>query len=99
MLYLVSDPANSDIRYFFANPTLRVAAAKWAYDIPTAITRYSDALINHYGKSHSVYSWINSGFHKHDGYELMAIFESDDLTQDFESLIPNFRENHPEYFL
>lgn len=99
MLYLISNPIHSDLRYFFANPTLQVAAAEWAYDIPAAVSKYKDALTNHYGKSHSVYSWINVGFPNHAGYALEAIFESDDLTQDFEAGITNFRENHPEYFL
>lgn len=99
MLYLIRNSTHSALRYFFANPTLRVAAAEWAYDIPAAVSKYKDALATHYGNSHFVYSWINSGFPKHDGYELTAIFESDDLTQDFEAGVANFRENHPEYFL
>ena len=99
MLYLVGDPSRPEPKYFFANPIARVAAAEWAFDIPTAVSKYRDALTNHYSKSHSVHSWIRLGFPNHSGYSLVAIFKSDDLTQDFEAGITNFRENHPEYFL
>ena len=100
MLYLVGNPTNSNsAKYFFANPTLCVASPEWACDISTAVSNYKNALAYHHGKSHSVHSWANTGFLKHDGYLLVAIFESDDLTQDFEAGVTNFRENYPEYCL
>lgn len=100
MLCLVGDPTNpNSARYFFANPIKRIASAQWAFELPAAIRQYEIALDSHNSTHHLVLKWIDSGFHNHDNYLLVAIFESDDLTQDFEAGITNFRENHPEYFL
>lgn len=101
MLYLVGDPADSNsTKYFFANPIKRVASSQWAFAIKSAIGRYEEALRFKNSTYHSVLKWIDSGCpSRHSGYLLVAIFESDDLTQDFEAGITNFRENHPEYFI
>lgn len=100
MLYVVGDQNNSNNpKYFFANPIKRVASFQWAFSIKSAIRQYEIALASHNSMHHSVLKWIDSGCIKHSDYLLVAIFESDDLTQDFEAVITNFRENHPEYFL
>lgn len=100
MLYLVGDPTNSNsTKYFFANPIKRVASSHWSFNVQSAIKQYEIALDSHDSMYHLVLKWIDSGCLKHDNYLLVAIFESDDLTQDFEAGIANFRENHPEYFL
>lgn len=100
MLYLVGDPINpNSAKYFFANSSKRVVSSQWAFTVKSAIRQYKIALDSHDGMHHSVLKWIDSGCLSHSGYLLVAIFESDDLTQDFEAGITNFRENHPEYFL
>lgn len=100
MLYLVGSPTNpNSTKYFFANSSKRVVSSQWAFNIQSAIRQYEIALDSHDSMHHSVFKWIDSGCLSPSGYLLIATFESDDLTQDFEAGITNFRENHPEYFL
>lgn len=96
MLYLIKHSTRTSPNYFFANSSLGIASSVWAISIRRAA---SDYINRSRPKSHSVFSWIESGCPPHEVYALVAIFESDNLTQDFEAGIATFRENHPEYFL
>ena len=95
MLYLIKHTTRFPSNYFFVNTSTSVASPVWSSSVQRAV---DDFTIRAH-RNHTVFSWIASGCLKHDYYLLVATFESDDLTQDFEAGIANFRENHPEYFL
>ena len=96
MLYLITNRTRHSGNFFFADTSTGVASSVWSSTIPSAVRDFS---VRTAPSNHSVFKWISSGCPLHSTYKLAAIFESSDLSQDFEAGISHFRETHPEYFV
>lgn len=96
MLYLICQPSNTS-EFFFADTSTKTAGQHWTTTIHKAIAEFQDSCSD---QLHRVFTWIDSGCPSNDAdYQLVAAFESSDLSQDFEAGIATFRDRHPEYFV
>lgn len=95
MLYLVCSPSNTS-DFFLADTDSVKAGRHWAKTTPTAIDELQHANLDH---RHPVFDWIETGCYTSDNFQLIAAFDSSDLSQDFEAGIANFQHLYPEFFI
>ena len=95
MLYLVCSPSNTS-DFFLVDSDSFKAGNHWAKTIPKAIDELQNTRLE---RRHSVFDWIEAGCYTSDHFQLIAAFDSSDLSQDFEAGIANFQHLHPEFFI
>lgn len=96
MLYLITHPTRPHGNYFFADTSTGICSYIWSSTIPSAVHDFS---VRTEPTNHGVFDWILAGCPPHSNFKLAGVFESSDLSQDFEAGISHFRETHPEYFI
>ena len=95
MPYLVCSPGDTS-DFFFADTDSVKAGNHWAKTIPKAIDELQHTNLDH---RHSVFDWIETGCYTSNSFQLIATFDSSDLSQDFEAGIANFQHLHPKFFI